>query len=196
MEEIWKDIPNLSSIQNPNNSFDAMKLQDFLARPFLYPNYNLNLNPVFPSTPAEINLFPAVHASPVCSNNGVLLRPQGNSLSSHHPVSSMTSTQQHLGLGMQSGGSARKRTAVPFENYDQNNGSSCSDRRYQRLIKNRESAARSRDRKEVCTCTQLTFLRINRNKHTQYIPHSNRSREGKIYVDNACILKVYNRLSV
>lgn len=151
MEEIWKDIPNLSSLKNPNNSLDAMNLQEFLARPFLYPNYN----PVFPeTTTAPTNLF---HASPVTCN-GVLLRPQGNSLSSHPAVGNMTCSshkQQHLGLGMQSsssssGTSARKRIAVCYENDDHNNSSFRSDRHHQRLIKNRESAARSRNRKEVC----------------------------------------------
>lgn len=148
MEEIWKDIPNLSSLKNPNNSFDAVNLQEFLARPFMYPNYNLN--PVLPATTAApTNLFPAGHAT----NSVVLLRPHGNSSSSHPALSNMTCSsqkQQHLGLGMQSSGSSRKRIAIsPSKHEDQNNSLFRSDRHHQRLIKNRESAARSRDRKEV-----------------------------------------------
>lgn len=148
MEEIWKDIPNLSSLKNPNNSFDAVNLQEFLARPFMYPNYNLN--PVLPATTAApTNLFPAGHAT----NSVVLLRPHGNSSSSHPVLSNMTCSsqkQQHLGLGMQGSGSSRKRIAIsPSKHEDQNNSLFRSDRHHQRLIKNRESAARSRDRKEV-----------------------------------------------
>ncbi|KAL8134807.1 bZIP transcription factor 27-like [Apium graveolens] len=140
MEEIWKDIPNLSSLKNPNTSFDAMNLQEFLARPFKYPNYN----PVVPQTTAEpTNLFSAGHAT----NNVVLSRPQGNSFSSYTMTCSAPK-QQCLGLGMQSSGSARERIAI-----------SPSDRHHQRLIKNRESAARSRDRKEAHTADLETKLK-------------------------------------
>ncbi|KAK1388060.1 hypothetical protein POM88_016238 [Heracleum sosnowskyi] len=179
MEEIWKDIPNLSSLKNPNSSLDAKNLQEFLARPFLYPNYNLN-NLVFPETKASpTNLF---HASPVTCN-GVLLRPQGNSLSSHPAVSNMicpSQKQQHLGLAIQTSCSARKRVAIRYENDDQNDSSFHSDRHHQRLIKNRESTARSRDRKEAHTTdleNQLKTLKaenatLKKNQQLQEAPQA------------------------
>lgn len=124
MEEIWKDIPIISSLENPNNTFNGMNLQE---SPFLYPNYNL-LRPE--------------------SNNVVLLTPQPNSFSlpsSHQPMT--------LDLCMQISGSSarRKRFSISRENDDRNNISTSSPthRCNQRLIKNRESAARSRDRKQV-----------------------------------------------
>ncbi|WOG93832.1 hypothetical protein DCAR_0313119 [Daucus carota subsp. sativus] len=136
MEEIWKDIPNLSSLGNPNNTFDGVKLQESA---FLNPNYNLN--PV---------LLPA-------SNNVVLLTPQPNSFSSSSCHQPMT-----LELCMQSSGSSarRKRFSISRENDDQNNISSSSPthRCNQRLIKNRESAARSRDRKQAYTAQLVQQL--------------------------------------
>ncbi|KAL1825013.1 hypothetical protein ACET3Z_011791 [Daucus carota] len=133
MEEIWKDIPNISSLKNPNNTFNGMNLQE---SPFLYPNYNL-LRPE--------------------SNNVVLLTPQPNSFSSPSSHQPMT-----LDLCMQSSGSSarRKRFSISRENDDRNNISTSSPthRCNQRLIKNRESAARSRDRKQAYTAQLVDQL--------------------------------------
>ncbi|KAL1831677.1 hypothetical protein ACET3Z_001328 [Daucus carota] len=98
MEKIWKDIPDLPSLENPNNHFHGvMNLQESLGRPLVY------LTPLLPAT--------------------------------------------NLPLAMHCGGGARRRTGCSRENDYQ----SSSDRRHQRLIRNRESAARSRDRKEART---------------------------------------------
>nr|XP_017224170.1 PREDICTED: bZIP transcription factor 27-like [Daucus carota subsp. sativus] len=122
MEKIWKDIPDLPSLENPNNHFHGvMNLQESLGRPLVY------LTPLLPATNV---FFPS-------------------SSSSHQSlVSDITcSSQPQLPLAMHCGGGARRRTGCSRENDYQ----SSSDRRHQRLIRNRESAARSRDRKEART---------------------------------------------
>ncbi|KAL3527245.1 hypothetical protein ACH5RR_011901 [Cinchona calisaya] len=153
MEEVWKDI-NLSSLQDqpssrddPTNTmttFSGMIFQDFLARPFdkdpqattlvpttrygspspapapTHPATMLTLN----SGPETFHLFGENNSNPLRESS--LLQPP-------HPVS------------LSCNGNGKKR----FPESENNNNSS-SDRRHKRMIKNRESAARSRARKQEC----------------------------------------------
>ncbi|KAI4314724.1 hypothetical protein L6164_027603 [Bauhinia variegata] len=163
MEEVWKDI-NLSSLNehpsipaSPNSNFRSMILQDFLARPFsrdqsrptsIVTSASETANSLYvpPSTPPPP---PATVLSlresefqfgPLRPGNSQLVQP-------HHSVSNVSSI-----------------LSDPFENFacpsgfpslgnkrSNDSDSSSGDRRHKRMIKNRESAARSRARKQAYT---------------------------------------------
>ncbi|TMW84191.1 hypothetical protein EJD97_025647 [Solanum chilense] len=137
MEEVWKDI-NLSSLQDHTTNyssrdhhhlhdhnhqaanFGGMILQDFLARPFANE-----------SSPAA-----AAAASPVSVTTMLNL----NSVPELHFFDNPLRKNSIL---HQPNASGRKRVVPETED------NSTGDRRNQRMIKNRESAARSRARKQA-----------------------------------------------
>ena len=174
MEEVWKDI-NLASLQDqattprihqphPTSNFRSVILQDFLARPF-------NKDPptstaTMVSTTTQATLFdsgPVLLPSPATvlslnsgcqfhflDNSDPLIRP--NSHLQSHPnsnVSSFSSPFEALASSSALPSSAKKR--VPESD------SSSGDRRHKRMIKNRESAARSRARKQECVTLNFFF---------------------------------------
>ncbi|XP_050241700.1 protein FD [Quercus robur] len=166
MEEVWKDI-DLASLQDqdtirqphPSSNFRGVILQDFLARPFskdppasmvssstntretaLYAAAEGSLLPP-PATVLSLNSGCEFH---FLDNSDPVLRPSSHLQS--HPSSNVSSfSSQFEALASSSGlpSSAKKR--VP-------ESENCSgDRRHKRMIKNRESAARSRARKQAYT---------------------------------------------
>ncbi|OIT34702.1 PREDICTED: bZIP transcription factor 27-like [Nicotiana attenuata] len=137
MEEVWKDI-NLSSLQEHTTTysrdhdhhqtanFGGMILQDFLARPFATdPQPPPAASPVPSTTMLNLNSVPELH---FFSQNSILRPPT--------PISQVP----FEGLAS-SAANGRKRVPETENN-------SAGDRRNKRMIKNRESAARSRARKQ------------------------------------------------
>ncbi|KAM3252216.1 protein FD [Capsicum annuum] len=141
MEEVWKDI-NLSSLQDHTTNiystdhdhhqganFGGAILQDFLARPFANEPSPpaaaaATASPVPASTMLNLNSVPEFHFfdNPLMQNS--ILHPSTDSCQVVPNVS------------------GRKRVVPETDN---NSG---GDRKNQRMIKNRESAARSRARKQ------------------------------------------------
>ncbi|KAF3963022.1 hypothetical protein CMV_012543 [Castanea mollissima] len=163
MEEVWKDI-NLASLQDqetilqphPTSNFRGVILQDFLARPFskdppasmvssstntketaLYAAAGGSLLPP-PATLLSLNSGCEFH---FFDNSDPVLRPSSHLQS--HPISNVSSFSSPFEALASSSGlpSSAKKRVPESEN--------CSgDRRHKRMIKNRESAARSRARKQ------------------------------------------------
>ncbi len=148
MEEVWKDI-NLASLHDhPNNNNHT--LQDFLARPF----NKQNPLPIItaPSSSPENTIFLAPLAPPFPTKLSLmsdLPNPQLQTTqthatvttSTHSFVSSLHSPFNVLGSSSLLPSYSKKRA--------QENGDTSTDRRHKRMIKNRESAARSRARKQA-----------------------------------------------
>ncbi|KAL3345906.1 hypothetical protein AABB24_024712, partial [Solanum stoloniferum] len=136
MEEVWKDI-NLSSLQDHTTNyskdhrhhlhdhnhqganFGGMILQDFLARPFAN----------------ESSATAAAAASPVSATTML-------NLNSGPELHFFDNPLRQNSILHQPNVSGRKRVVSETED------NSTGDRRNQRMIKNRESAARSRARKQ------------------------------------------------
>ncbi|XP_058009116.1 protein FD [Hevea brasiliensis] len=162
MEEVWKDI-NLASLHDhPSGDQDLAVtprlhnpyhnpnfiLQDFFARPF-------RKDPPTRRVSAHAQGDPALYDSPVPPHATVLRLNSGpgfdfldnsDPLRPTHPVSNVSSLNGpfealHSSSGMPSFGKKRVQ---------ESDNSSC-DRRHKRMIKNRESAARSRARKQAYT---------------------------------------------
>ncbi|KAG8662834.1 protein FD [Manihot esculenta] len=161
MEEVWKDI-NLASLHDHSSGDQDIAvaptrhnqhrnpnfiLQDFFARPF-------SKDPQTRRVSAHAQGDPALYGSPVpppatvlslntgpgfdfLDNSDYPLRPTSHLPS--HPVSSFNSPFEAL----DSSSFSKKRV-------QESDNSSC-DRRHKRMIKNRESAARSRARKQAYT---------------------------------------------
>lgn len=177
MEEVWKDI-NLAPIrtqnQNPittttcTNNFRNMILQDFLNRPFVTTDPQTHLVSTS-STSSIYGTNSPISSNPTTTlrlNSGqnhfhFLLRHNNNSDSafssdsdhlqinpniSNNLVHSSFSNNpfEALGSSSSSGFPNFGKKRYPDSDY-KNNG----DRRHKRMIKNRESAARSRARKQV-----------------------------------------------
>ncbi|XP_019177434.1 PREDICTED: bZIP transcription factor 27-like [Ipomoea nil] len=133
MEEVWKDI-NLSSLHHHSSAAAGINFQDFLARPFAkdqppsaapIPDTMLNLNSVVPD----------LH---------FLQPPPEGSVSGTTSFEALASSAS-AGFNIANGLAARNCSRLV--NSDDNSG----DRRHKRMIKNRESAARSRARKQAYT---------------------------------------------
>ncbi|XP_059295156.1 protein FD-like [Lycium ferocissimum] len=155
MEEVWKDI-NLSSLHDhcTNYSrdhdhhnhrqaanFGGMILQDFLARPFAHsPSPAATASPI-PANPAtttmlNLNFVPDLH---FFDNNN--LDPLRQNTILHQPTSMIAQVPFEALASVNASG--RKRVVTETEN------NSTGGSRNKRMIKNRESAARSRARKQA-----------------------------------------------
>ncbi|XVE69689.1 hypothetical protein DITRI_Ditri10aG0011200 [Diplodiscus trichospermus] len=165
MEEVWKDISLASLNDHPtgtvfsttsnNPNYTSVILQDFLARP-------LNKEPPRrsgvssdTSLSEEITLFSPLAPTPgtiLCLNSGsdfqymesgdpVTPSPAANACSTG--VATHNSSFHVFGSPAVFPSFCKKRA-------QENNGNS-DDRRYKRMMKNRESAARSRARKQAYT---------------------------------------------
>ncbi|XP_077231331.1 bZIP transcription factor 27-like [Tasmannia lanceolata] len=169
MEEVWKDI-NLNSLQDkpnidhsPKNSFRRTILQEFLARPFKEPPASAIDPPdldisLFSSTPVATPPPTATALSLNSSPEFQYLEPMSfqHNANSHtlpsrrHPQCFAGNDTISTLLGSpfdaigSSSSSLRKKRLPDLEN-------SNTDRRHKRMIKNRESAARSRARKQAYT---------------------------------------------
>ncbi|XP_059439582.1 protein FD [Corylus avellana] len=161
MEEVWKDI-NLASLQDQETaSNNNVILQDFLARPF-------SKDP----PPARIVSTTAA-AAVYCPPPGSLAPPPATVLSlnsgcefhfldqsdplrpNSHLQSNVTSFSSPFeALASSTGLASFGKKRVP-----ESDGSS-GDRRHKRMIKNRESAARSRARKQECAYTNELELEV------------------------------------
>lgn len=141
MEDVWKDI-NLSSLYdhrfNHDPNLQGMGLHDFLGRPFAKDTPPRPApSPATPPPPQattrlNLNSVPEFHFCGTVQNSG-LQPPRG-------PVSPKASFEGLASSPAGSNGSGRKRA--------HNSGNSSGDHRHKRMIKNRESAARSRARKQ------------------------------------------------
>ncbi|XP_022864056.1 protein FD-like [Olea europaea var. sylvestris] len=135
MEEVWNDI-NLASLNDHPTDFRGMNLQDFLAR--TCPNKDsVHISSVSsgfasPTTMLTLNSRPEwLHFS---GNSDPL-----NLSSSSLPQSLSISPACRVNVASE--GHWKKRFTEPGSNL-------AGDRRYKRMIKNRESASRSRTRKQ------------------------------------------------
>nr|WBQ20136.1 bZIP transcription factor FD-like protein [Paeonia x lemoinei] len=152
MEEVWKDI-NLSSLPSnehhqPHTNFRSMILQDFLARP-------TDALPLQPSSAVGPRLFgtpippPATVLSLNSSPEFHFSGPQSHlQISNSDPISNVLSFEgpfDALAAANSSGFSSFGKKRFPEPD------NTSVDRRHKRMIKNRESAARSRARKQAYT---------------------------------------------
>ncbi|GAA0178592.1 basic leucine zipper transcription factor [Lithospermum erythrorhizon] len=147
MEEVWKDI-NLASLQHDHhNPSRGLTFQDFLARPFSNDPPNSTISARFnspappPGTMLTLNSVPELNYF-----GGNFDPPRHNPLMQHQLVPQVCPLSQQS-LPFNSFGAASgfqnandKKRFPEFGN--------TVDRRNKRMIKNRESAARSRARKQ------------------------------------------------
>ncbi|KAJ9165935.1 hypothetical protein P3X46_020746 [Hevea brasiliensis] len=160
MEDVWKDI-NLTCLQecpashtNHHPAFPAgVILQDFLVRPF-------NKDPPTHSSGSRVTDFldslaprPATTLRlnsgsdlEILESNSVPRRPNNPQLHSHASVDT-SSFGSSLFSPFGALGSSSVIPSICKKRLQENHGNS-SDRRHKRMIKNRESAARSRARKQ------------------------------------------------
>ncbi|XP_077246264.1 bZIP transcription factor 27-like [Tasmannia lanceolata] len=157
MEEVWKDM-SLNSLQDkpnrennsPKNTFRRTILQEFLPRPFKEsPDLDISLFPS-PTSPPATSL--SLNSSPdfqYLDSTGI--HQYANSLplksqcfSANADISTLSNSPFDA-IGSSLGLSSLCKKRVPES---ENNS---TDQRYKRMIKNRESAARSRARRQAYT---------------------------------------------
>ncbi|MBA0715607.1 hypothetical protein Golax_014497 [Gossypium laxum] len=160
MEEVWKEI-NLASLHDNSSSREGLNphnphfiLQDFLARPFSKdpPANRVSANgdttflvsppPPPPATLLSLNSGPGFDFL----DNSCPLRSKPRLQMQNNPISDLSNMNCPFEALASPSGLAcfdKKR----FQDPDNNSG----DRRHKRMIKNRESAARSRARKQAYT---------------------------------------------
>ncbi|XP_022740721.1 protein FD-like [Durio zibethinus] len=160
MEEVWKDI-NLASLHdhtsreglsvNPNPHNPHFILQDFLARPFSKDPPTNRVSTIGEATlygspappPATVLSLNSGPAFDFLDNSGSL---RSNSRLQSGPISNLSTFNCPFeGLASSSSLASFGKKKV------QESDSSSGDRRHKRMIKNRESAARSRARKQAYT---------------------------------------------
>ncbi|XP_061367743.1 protein FD [Gastrolobium bilobum] len=166
MEEVWKDI-NLASLNEQNarpittrSTFGGVIVQDFLGRPFSIdpPNSMVSSSSSSPSseraslycsasptppppvTALSLNSRPEFHFDP--------LRPQNSQpMNLHHPPSMVSSFSNNTS-SFESLSNPSSLHCFGTTRFAEPADTSLGDRRHKRMIKNRESAARSRARKQ------------------------------------------------
>ncbi|XP_050230536.1 protein FD [Mercurialis annua] len=149
MEEVWKDIASstdhhqdLSRLHNPPSNFI---LQDFFSRPSRIVSaattHGTDTIITAPPPPATVlSLNPSAPSFDFLDNSDpLIIRP-----TSHFHVSNAANPFENLDTSTGLPSFVKKRV-------QESDGSSC-DRRHKRMIKNRESAARSRARKQELNC--------------------------------------------
>ncbi|KAH0717161.1 hypothetical protein KY285_013192 [Solanum tuberosum] len=133
MEEVWKDI-NLSCSRDPQNTTaGGIILQDLLARPFANNPSTAAAygSPVPPLPPPPVTMLTL--------NSG----PEFHFFSTLNPIR-QTQQKNISNEGLASPAPRRKR-------HPESNNNNSGDQKSKRMIKNRESAARSRARKQAYT---------------------------------------------
>lgn len=137
MEEVWKDI-NLSCSRDPQNTTaGGIILQDLLARPFAN-----NPSTAAAAAAAYGSPVPPLPPPPVTMltlNSG----PEFHFFSTLNPIR-QTQQKNISNEGLASPAPGRKR-------HPESNNNNSGDQKSKRMIKNRESAARSRARKQAYT---------------------------------------------
>nr|QCD63875.1 FD-like protein 1-II [Platanus x hispanica] len=182
MEEVWKDISLASLNENSNReelllppknttttTFRGTILQDFLARPFNKDHHPTNVVSATPSTSGDVTLFGSPPLAPppataLSLNSG----PEFQYLDNTDPLRPHPQLHNHVNAASPCFVSSINS---PFDAFSSSSGlssfckrrvpdfdDSCADRRHKRMIKNRESAARSRARKQESLSPLLTFL--------------------------------------
>ncbi|XP_015065310.1 protein FD-like [Solanum pennellii] len=131
MEEVWKDI-NLSCSRDAQNT-SGMVLQDLLARPFAND----------PSTAAVTTAYGSPVPPPPVTMLTLNSVPEFHFFSNLNPI--RQTQQKHISNGaLASPDPGRKR-------HSESDSNNSRDLKNKRMIKNRESAARSRARKQAYT---------------------------------------------
>ncbi|KAG9131025.1 hypothetical protein Leryth_006795 [Lithospermum erythrorhizon] len=160
MEEVWKDI-NLASLQHDHhNPSRGLTFQDFLARPFSNDPPNSTISARFNSPAPPPGTMLTLNSVPELNYFGGNFDPPR-----HNPQQSLPFNSFGAASGFQNAND--KKRFPEFGN--------TVDRRNKRMIKNRESAARSRARKQAYTneleleVARLTEENARLNKQQQQV---------------------------